>query len=72
MAAIGGDLNRSMQHLDSHYREEDVENEVCDEDFARHLGLDSTTKRRKMAIRSGDMTKLQWSVQNRGLLSCKA
>jgi hypothetical protein len=27
------DINRSMQHLDSHYREEDVENEVSDEDL---------------------------------------
>jgi len=27
------DFNRSMQHLDSHYREEDVENEVSDEDL---------------------------------------
>ena len=33
MAALGCDLNRSMQHLDSHYREEDVENEVSDEDL---------------------------------------
>ena len=27
------DFNRSTQHLDSHYREEDVENEVSDEDL---------------------------------------
>jgi hypothetical protein len=29
----GGDLNRSMQHLHSHYREEDVENEAATEDL---------------------------------------
>jgi len=33
VAALGCDFNRSMQHLDSHYREEDVENEVSDEDL---------------------------------------
>ena len=32
-SAFDCDLNRSMQHLDSHYREEDVENEVSDEDL---------------------------------------
>ena len=30
---FGGDLNRSMQHLISNYREEDVENEVSDENL---------------------------------------
>ena len=33
MAALGGDLNRSMQHLDSEYREEDVADEVQNEDL---------------------------------------
>ena len=29
----GCDFNRSTQHLDSHYREEDVENDVSDADL---------------------------------------
>ncbi len=29
----GGDLNRSVQHLDSEYREEDVADEVQNEDL---------------------------------------
>jgi hypothetical protein len=33
MAALPGDLNRSMQHLDSKYREEDVADEVQIEDL---------------------------------------
>ena len=33
MAALGGDLNRSVQHLDSEYREEDVADEVQNEDL---------------------------------------
>ena len=59
-----------MKHLDSHYREEDVENEVSNKnllhrdgltpDLAFHSELDNTAKRRKMAIELGDMTKLQW------------
>ncbi len=32
-SALGCDFNRSMQHLISHYREEDVEYEVPDEDL---------------------------------------
>jgi hypothetical protein len=36
MAALGGDLNRSMQHLDSEYREEDVADEVQIEDLLQH------------------------------------
>jgi hypothetical protein len=31
-----GDLNRSMQHLDSEYREEDVADEVQIEDLLQH------------------------------------
>jgi len=31
MAAMGCDFNRSMQHLISNYREEDVENEAATE-----------------------------------------
>ena len=31
--ALGCDFNRSMQHLHSHYREEDVENEVSEENL---------------------------------------
>jgi hypothetical protein len=33
MAALGCGFNRSMQHLISNYREEDVVNEVSDEDL---------------------------------------
>ena len=33
MTALGGDLNRSMQHLISNYREEDVVNEATTEDL---------------------------------------
>ncbi len=33
MAALGCDFNRSMQHLISNYREEDVENEATTEDL---------------------------------------
>jgi len=33
MSAFGCDFNRSMQHLDSHYREGGVENEVSNEDL---------------------------------------
>ena len=33
MPAWGCDLNRSMQHLISNYREEDVEDEVSDENL---------------------------------------
>ncbi len=33
MTAFTGDLNRSMQHLDSKYREEDVADEVQIEDL---------------------------------------
>jgi hypothetical protein len=32
-APLGCDLNRSMQHLNSNYREEDVANEVSNEDL---------------------------------------
>jgi len=32
-SALGCDLNWSMQHLNSNYREEDVANEVSDEDL---------------------------------------
>ncbi len=32
-SALGGDLNRSTQHLDSEYREEDVADEVQIEDL---------------------------------------
>ncbi len=33
MSGLGGDLNRSMQHLDSHYREGGVENEAATENL---------------------------------------
>jgi hypothetical protein len=33
VTAFGCDLNRSMQHLNSNYREEDVANEVSNEDL---------------------------------------
>jgi hypothetical protein len=33
MSALGCDFNRSMQHLISNYREEDVENEAATEDL---------------------------------------
>ncbi len=39
------------------------------QDLARHSELDTTAKRRKMAIELGDMTKLQWFGQCRSLLS---
>ena len=38
MSAIGCDFNRSMQHLISHYREEDVENEAASEDLLHRNG----------------------------------
>jgi len=34
-SALGCRFNWSMQHLNSHYREEDIENEVLDEDLLR-------------------------------------
>ena len=42
MSAIGCDFNRSMQHLNSKYTEEDVEDEVTTEDLLhrRTKGLD--------------------------------
>ena len=33
MTVLGCDFNRSMQHLNSNYREEDVENENATEDL---------------------------------------
>ncbi len=44
-----GDLNRSMQHLDSEYREEDVADEVQNEDLlqrrAEELDVGSLAER---------------------------
>ena len=49
-AAYDGDLNRSMQHLDSEYREEDVADEVQIEDLlqrrAEKLDVGSLAGRR--------------------------
>ena len=41
MSAVGCDLNRSMQHLNSKDTEEDVENEVQTEDLL-HRSTEST------------------------------
>ena len=53
-AAMGCDFNRSMQHLHSHYREEDVENEAATENllYRNGQGIDvgSLAERRVSAL----------------------
>ena len=56
MAGTGGELNRSMQHLVSDYREGDVENEVQTEDLllriSESLDVGSLAERRFFACHS--------------------